>query len=46
MHKVMPKLHAKYGKLVRLAPNELSVADPDAIREIYGAYSHQKLVWV
>lgn len=36
MHIVLPKLHAKYGTLVRMAPDELSVADLDAIREIYG----------
>lgn len=40
MHKVLPKLHAKYGKLVRIAPDELSVADLDAIREIYGMFDN------
>jgi len=29
-------LHEKYGKLVRLQPNHVSVADPDAIPIIYG----------
>lgn len=28
--------HAKYGKLVRVTPNQVSVADPDAIPIIYG----------
>lgn len=38
MHIVVPKLHEKYGKLVRLAPNEVSVADLNAIKEIYGMF--------
>lgn len=29
--------HKKYGKLVRIAPNALSVTDPTAFREIYKA---------
>ncbi|KAI1330408.1 cytochrome P450 family protein [Xylariaceae sp. FL0255] len=28
-------LHRTYGPVVRISPNELSVADPDAFREIY-----------
>lgn len=36
MHRLYPRLHAKYGKLVRVAPNEVSVSDLDAIRQIYG----------
>lgn len=28
--------HAKYGKLVRVTPNQVSIADPDAIPIIYG----------
>lgn len=36
MHKVIPQLHKHYGRLVRIAPNEVSVADLNAIREIYG----------
>lgn len=36
MHRVIPQLHEKYGMLVRVAPNEVSVADLNAIREIYG----------
>lgn len=30
------RLHRKYGKIVRLAPNLLSVADPAEINQIYG----------
>ncbi|KAI8713863.1 hypothetical protein NCS52_01232100 [Fusarium sp. LHS14.1] len=30
------KLHGRYGKLVRLGPNAISVSDPSAIRQIYG----------
>lgn len=33
----MIDLHAKYGPLVRTAPNEVSVADLTAIKSIYGA---------
>ncbi|KAG8737441.1 hypothetical protein FRC10_008176 [Ceratobasidium sp. 414] len=29
------KLHQKYGKLVRIAPNHISVADPKALEVIY-----------
>jgi cytochrome P450 len=32
---VLP-LHLRYGPVVRIAPNELSVATPEAWREIYG----------
>jgi hypothetical protein len=30
------KLHRKYGKIVRVAPNVLSFGDPAAIQDIYG----------
>ncbi|KAI1472869.1 cytochrome P450 [Daldinia caldariorum] len=30
------KLHAKYGDVVRLGPNSLSIADPKALKTIYG----------
>jgi cytochrome P450 len=36
MHIVMRQLHGQYGRLVRTAPNEISVADISAIKEIYG----------
>lgn len=29
-------IHQKYGDIVRVGPNELSFADPRAIRDIYG----------
>lgn len=29
-------LHKQYGKLIRIGPNELSVAEPEAIKKIYG----------
>ena len=32
-------LHQKYGPLVRIAPNEVSVADPEAIKVIYNIKS-------
>lgn len=28
-------LHRRYGRLVRIAPNELSCSDPEAIKELY-----------
>ena len=39
LHETNIKLHQEYGPLVRLAPNVVSVADPDAIRIIYGLNS-------
>ena len=36
MHQKMIELHGKYGKLVRTGPNEVSIADPAAIKTIYG----------
>jgi hypothetical protein len=30
------KLHAKYGDVVRLGPNNLSFANPKALKSIYG----------
>lgn len=36
MHREMLKLHAKFGTLVRTGPNEVSVTDIHAIKEIYG----------
>ncbi|XPS73243.1 hypothetical protein M3J09_005393 [Ascochyta lentis] len=39
MHTTMIALHSKHGKLVRTAPNEVSISDPAAIKTIYGAGS-------
>ncbi|KAH0842250.1 Pisatin demethylase [Fonsecaea pedrosoi] len=33
------ELHRQYGPLVRIAPNVISVSDPDALRVIYGLNS-------
>ncbi|KAI1124607.1 putative cytochrome P450 oxidoreductase, partial [Nemania abortiva] len=33
------KLHAEYGDYVRLGPTELSIADPEAVKAIYGSQS-------
>ncbi|KAI9062240.1 cytochrome P450 monooxygenase pc-bph [Trametes sanguinea] len=30
------ELHEKYGTFVRIAPNHLSIADPDALQVVYG----------
>lgn len=30
------KLHEQHGKVVRLGPNTVSIADPEAIKTIYG----------
>ncbi|RDL41768.1 uncharacterized protein BP5553_01747 [Venustampulla echinocandica] len=35
MEQTQRTLHAKYGPLVRIAPNEIAVADPNAIKSIY-----------
>ncbi|KAI1503903.1 cytochrome P450 [Biscogniauxia marginata] len=37
LHRDIVSLHEKYGKVVRIGPNNLSVADPMAFREIYKA---------
>jgi hypothetical protein len=31
-------LHKKYGPIVRVAPNEVSVSSPEALRKIYGRF--------
>ena len=36
MHRTMIDLHERYGKLVRTGPNEVSVSDLLAIKQIYG----------
>ncbi|KAL3480580.1 cytochrome P450 [Aspergillus californicus] len=35
-HKDDLDLHQKYGRIVRTAPNQLSISDPDEIKRIYG----------
>ncbi|KAI0022515.1 cytochrome P450 oxidoreductase [Xylariomycetidae sp. FL0641] len=35
MEKTQRQLHAKFGPLIRIAPNELACAEPDAIKTIY-----------
>jgi hypothetical protein len=35
MEKTQRQLHAKYGPLIRIAPNEVACASPDAIKTIY-----------
>jgi benzoate 4-monooxygenase len=35
-YKAVHAAHQKYGKVVRIQPNHVSVADPDAIQIIYG----------
>ncbi|KAK7423705.1 hypothetical protein QQX98_000895 [Neonectria punicea] len=36
MEKVQMKLHAQYGPIVRIAPNEVIISEPSAIKTIYG----------
>ncbi|KAL4790363.1 cytochrome P450 [Aspergillus venezuelensis] len=36
---ILRRLHEKHGPLVRIAPDEVSVADPAAVKVIYGAKS-------
>lgn len=35
-HLVIPELHKKYGHVVRVGPNHLSIDDPDAIPLVHG----------
>lgn len=37
MHRTAIALHQKYGQIVRIGPNEVSIADPSALKTIYGA---------
>ncbi|KAK9382269.1 cytochrome P450 [Kockiozyma suomiensis] len=39
-HKTLQALHKKYGPLVRIAPNVISVSEPSAIGTIYGIKSN------
>lgn len=39
------KLHDRYGPLVRLGPNMVSVSDPDALKVIYGLATGYVKVW-
>jgi hypothetical protein len=36
LHTDITEIHRKYGTIVRIAPDEVSIADPEAIRIIYG----------
>jgi hypothetical protein len=36
LHKDILKGHQKYGRLLRIAPDEISISDPEAIKIIYG----------
>ena len=46
MHRTMIALHEQLGPIVRTAPNEVSVADPNIIKQIYGAGSrYRKSDW-
>lgn len=38
-HETAIKLHRKYGPLVRIGPNHVSVSDPREIKKIYGLKS-------
>ncbi|KAI5262798.1 cytochrome P450 family protein [Aureobasidium subglaciale] len=40
LHRELIRLHELHGPLVRVAPKEVSVADLDGIKMIYGAGSH------
>ena len=34
-YKIVDEAHKKYGKVMRIQPNHVSIADPDAIQIIY-----------
>jgi cytochrome P450 len=36
-----PELHEKYGDVVRVGPNELSFADPEAVKYIHGSQANK-----
>jgi Cytochrome P450 len=38
-HSIEADLHEKYGSIVRISPNELSISDPIYVHELYGAHS-------
>ncbi|KND86895.1 Tryprostatin B 6-hydroxylase [Tolypocladium ophioglossoides CBS 100239] len=38
-HQELHKLHQKYGRYVRIGPNDLSVVDPDGMKIVLGANS-------
>ncbi|KAF4992377.1 hypothetical protein FDECE_13733 [Fusarium decemcellulare] len=40
MEKVQMQLHARYGSVVRIGPNEVLISDPSAIKTIYGHSSN------
>ncbi len=37
MHRTMIRVHKRYGNLVRIGPNEVSVVDLSAVKKIYAA---------
>lgn len=39
-HRLEIDLHKKYGKVVRISPNEISIADPKYFKMIYGSATH------
>lgn len=38
-HDTLLNLHRRHGKFVRIGPNAVSVADPEAVKTIYGLKS-------
>lgn len=43
MHRKIIEVHEKYGPLVRLGPHEISTADIDSLRTIYGSLSDSRI---
>src|SRR5271156_5155469 len=41
-HFFIDRLHHKYGPLVRIGPNYVSISEPSAVKEIYGVGSWDK----
>ena len=38
-HTIYTDLHCRYGKIVRVAPNKVSISDPEIIPVVYGISS-------
>lgn len=42
-HETILELHERYGNVVRIAPDEVIVSDPSAVRDIYVSHDYLKV---